>query len=246
MNGIARRFAWTAYDHLGGLVGYNLLWSAFGIPWIGGAYALLQFGFATGGFFLPAAFVVAGILVFGSPATVLLFVAGAAWARGRDLSLGEALMAGRTFFWRAIALGFCMVVATVLILVNMVFYQQLGGWLGALLSGLMIWFLLLVGLVAVYVFPVLVTQQGSVWSTLRQSLLLAADNIRHSLVLLLAAGLFMGVGLASGLGLFCGAVAAWALLVSIGFHALLPKYTGEALPAEEPRRLRELIRPWEA
>jgi len=66
------------------------------------------------------------------------------------------------------------------------------------------------------------------------------------LVLLLAAGLFMGVGLASGLGLFCGAVAAWALLVSIGFHALLPKYTGEALPAEEPRRLRELIRPWEA
>ena len=152
MNGIARLFAWTAYDHLGGLVGYNLLWSAFGIPWIGGAYALLQFGFATGGFFLPAAFVVAGILVFGSPATVLLFVAGAAWARGRDLSLGEALMAGRTFFWRAIALGFCMVVATVLILVNMVFYQQLGGWLGALLSGLMIWFLLLVGLVAVYVF----------------------------------------------------------------------------------------------
>ena len=246
MSELARRFAWTAYDHLGGLVGYNLLWSAFSIPWIGGAYVLLQLGFAAGGFFLPAALLVAGVLVFGSPATVLLFVAGTAWARGWDLGLGEVLAAGRTFFWRALALGFCTTVATVLILVNMIFYQQLGGWLGVLLSGLMVWFLLLVGMVAAYVFPVLVTQEGSVWSTLRQSLLFAADNIKHSLVVLLAAGLFMGVGLASGLGLFCGALAAWALLVSIGFRALLPKYTGEALPVEGPRRLRELIRPWEA
>jgi hypothetical protein len=39
---------------------------------------------------------------------------------------------------------------------------------------------------------------------------------------------------------------AWALFVSVGFRALMPKYTGEALPADAPRRLRELIRPWEA
>ena len=240
-----RNFLWKAYDHLGQLVGYNLLWSALSLPWIAAAYMLLRFGFSLGGFFLPGAVVLAAALLYAAPATVLLFIIGAAWARGDELGLRELMAAGRVFLWRSVILGTLVIAATALVLVNMVFYQQLGGWLGALLSGLIVWLLLLAGMVTVYLFPVLVTQEGSVFSTLKQSLLLAADNIKLSLVLLLAAGLFFAVGLASGLGLFCGIMAAWALLISIAFRALLPKYTGETLPAEAPRGLRELVRPWE-
>ena len=87
--------------------------------------------------------------------------------------------------------------------------------------------------------------EGSVWATLQQSLLLAVDNLKLSLALLLGAIFFLAVGLASGLGLFCGVMTAWALLMSMVLRALLPKYTGEALPVEAPRGLRELIRPWE-
>ena len=216
------------------------------MPWIGAAYLLLRFGAGLGGLFLPGAVVLAAALLAGAPATVLLFVIATAWARGEEMGLRESLHIARTLIWRAAALGAMLIVATALIMVNIVFYQQLGGWLGALLSGLMIWLLLLLGIVAVYVFPVLVTQEEAVWETLRQAFLLAVDNIKLSLVLLLGAALSLGVGLVSGLGLFCGVMAGWALMVCIAFRALLPKYTGEDLPVEAPRRLRELIRPWEA
>lgn len=245
MSDVLRRYFWTAYDHLGGIVAYNLLWSLLSLPWIGAAYMLLRFGFSLGGLFLPGAVVLAGVLLFGSPATVLLFIVCAYWARGDEFNMREILLTGRRLFWRATALGGSLIVATGLILVNMFFYQQLGGWLGALLSGLMIWLLLLAGIMALYLFPVLVTQEGSVWATLRQSLLLAVDNLKWSLTLLLGAIFFLAVGLASGLGLFCGVMTAWALLMSMVLRALLPKYTGEALPVEVPRGLRELIRPWE-
>ncbi len=241
-----RRFSWTAYDRLGGLVGYNLLWSALSLPWIGGAYMLLRLGFGLGGLGLVGAAILAGTLLLGAPATALLCAVGAAWARGRDFGLPEFWAAGRALFWRALALGLLMVAAVALVLANVVFYQQLGGWLGVFLGGLMVWLLLLLGLVAVYVFPVLVTQEGSVWSTVRYSFLLAVDNVKLSLVFLLIAGLAFGLGVASGLGLFCGGLAAWALWVSVRFRALLVKYTGQPLPSESPRRLRELIRPWEA
>ncbi len=245
MSDILRRYFWTGYDHLGGIVAYNLLWSLLSLPWIGAAYMLLRFGFSLGGLFLPGAVVLAGVLLFGSPATVLLFIVCAFWARRDELNLRELLLTGRRFFWRATALGGSLIVATGLILVNMVFYQHLGGWLGALLSGLMIWLLLLAGIMALYLFPVLVTQEGSVWATLQQSLLLAVDNLKMSLALLLGTIFFLAVGLASGLGLFCGVMTAWALLMTMVLRALLPKYTGEALPVEAPRGLRELIRPWE-
>ena len=85
-----------------------------------------------------------------------------------------------------------MVAAVALVLANVVFYQRIGGWLGVFLGGLMVWFLLLVGMVAVYVFPVLVTQEGSVWSTVRYSFLLSVDNVKLSLVFLLTAGMALG------------------------------------------------------
>lgn len=241
-----QRFLWTAYDRLGGLVGYNVLWSALSLPWIGGAYLLLQLGFGLGGLGLVGAAVLAGALLLGAPATAVLFAAGAAWARGRDFGLRAGWAAGRALFWRALALGLLVVAAVALVLVNAVFYQRLGGWLGVFLGGLMVWFLLLVGMVAMYVFPVLVTQEGSVWATVRYSFLLSIDNVRLSLVFLLTAVLALGLSVASGLGLFCGGLSAWALWISVGFRALLPKYTGQPLPREAPRRLRELVRPWEA
>lgn len=241
-----RRFSWTAYDRLGGLVGYNLLWSALSLPWIGAAYALLQLGFGLGGLGLVGAAALAGALLLGAPATAVLFAAGAAWARGRDFGLAEFWAATRAFFWRALALGLLLVAAVALVLINVVFYQRIGGWLGVFLGGVMVWLLLLLGMVAVYIFPLLVTQEGSVWSTLRYSFLLAVDNVKLSLVFLLTAVLALGLGVASGVGLLCGGVAAWALWISVGFRALLTKYTGQPLPPEAPRRLRELIRPWEA
>ena len=139
MSALLVRWAWTAYDHLGGLVGYNLVWTALSLPWILAAYALLRLGFAAGGFVFVGSLVLAWALVAGAPATAMLYAVAAAWARGADINWRQALAAGRAFFWRAVLLGTGLFGVCALILGNMVFYRHLGGWLGALLSGLMVW-----------------------------------------------------------------------------------------------------------
>ena len=98
MSGNLQRFLWTAYDRLGGLVGYNLLWSALSLPWIGGAYLLLQLGFGLGGLGLVGAIVLAGALLLGAPATAVLFATGAAWHGAGTSACGTSGRLAARFF----------------------------------------------------------------------------------------------------------------------------------------------------
>ena len=114
-----------------------------------------------------------------------------------------------------------------------------------ILSGTMVWFLVALGLVAVRAFPVLVAQNSGLKQALKQSALLTVDNIAVSFVWLLVSLATLGVGAATGIGLFCGLLGALGLWLSIVHHRLIAKYTGEKVAEEPPRRLRDLLRPWE-
>ena len=246
MRGRSGKFLWSAYDHLGSLIAVNLLWSVLSLPWMAMAYLLFAAGRAAGerGAFI-AAFLGVEVVLFAPP-TALLFSAARTWAEQREIGWRALFAESRRFAGRSQAIGLLLVSTTLILWVNIYFYQQLGGWAGLLLGAIMIWFLVALMLIAVYVFPVLISQDGPVWHTLRQSFLLAIDNIKLSFGLLLTVFATLGVGAISGIGLFCGAGAALALFLSIYFRELLPKYTGEALPAEPHRRWREVLRPWEA
>ena len=246
MKGNFRKFLWTAYDHLGGLIVVNLLWGILSIPWMVLAYILVAVAQGVGERSGLIALILAVEGVLFSPPTILLFCAGRIWAQKREVDWRDLLAEGRHFAARAQAIGAALVLATFIVLVNIHFYQGIGGWAGLLLGGTMIWFAFGLALVGVYVFPVLVSQDGSVWHTLRQSFLLAIDNIKLSFGLLLAALFMLGVGALSGIGLFCGAGATLALLLSVYFWELLPKYTGAEHSQEPHRSLREVLRPWEA
>ena len=245
MQSRVKNFFWTAYDHLGGLIVINLLWSALSLPWLGAGFLLVSLGASRSNWAFLTTVLLAVELVLVAPPAVLLFAAGARWARGESFQVRVLFAEVRRLAMRAQGLGLVVMVSTLLMLVNINFYLQFKGWLGLVLSGTMTWLLVAVLLMVGYIFPLLVAQELGLWRTLHQSFLVALDNLKLSFGLLLATLLTLLVGMVSGVGLFCGLLAALALLMSLCFRRLLPKYTGEPLPEEPVRRWRELIRPWE-
>jgi len=239
-----RSFLWLAYDHMGGLVAYNMLWSALNLPYWILAYLLWNAGVMLGGTSAIVTTLLAVQVALFSPPSLVLYIVAAAWVRRREIAVGEVLRKLRHFFFRAQILQFTLLIASVLLSLNIAFYKDFSGWLGLVLSGLMLWLLLALALVALQLFPLLVTQDMGVRKTLHQSLLLAVGHIGGSVALLLVYIAFCAVGILTGVGLFCGFFAAYVLWASAYYRMLLSRYTGEALPAEEPRQLSELIRPW--
>ena len=171
MKGNWGKFLWAAYDHLGGLIAVNLLWGVLSIPWMALAYISIAVAQTWGEKSSLMAMVLGVEGVLFAPPTVLLFSAGKVWAQKREIAWRTLLAEGRRFAARAQAIGAAIVVATLVLLVNIHFYQGIGGWIGLLLGGAMIWFAVGLALISVYIFPVLVSQDGKAWHTLRQSFL---------------------------------------------------------------------------
>lgn len=244
-----RRVGWAVYDHMGQLVLFNLLWAVLALPWLASAGLVISLGAGLEGELAAqgalAALMLAIQWVLLAPPGVFLHIVAMHWIAGRDLDFKAALVRAWRLAPRAQAIGLAFVAATLVLLVNLFFYQRLGGWLGLGLSGLMLWLLVALGAVAQYAFPVLVTQDTGVGRTLQQSLLLAADNAGASLRLLLVAAVGLGLCLVTMVGAFCGALALWALVQAALFTEVLGRYTGHQPTVPEARSWRQLVRPWE-
>ena len=120
---------------------------------------------------------------------------------------------------------------------------------GTILSGVMIWFVVAILLISLFLFPVLISQaeDAGLGLIVRQSFLLAIDNVAAATALLISVGSAAVIAVATGVGLLFGVPAALALLVSITFQRLLRQYGVEAGVSDDvgPRSWRELLRPWE-
>lgn len=251
---VLKDYAWSLYDNLGGLIVVNLVWALACLPWLAGAGLVVAWGVDVRGEWSTAATVASVLLavefVAFSPPSVLLFLAGRRWARGEVADIRDLLRQLLGFFVKAQLLGLAVMGSSLLLLVNAVFYShRLGGWLGTVLSGVMIWFLVALLVSSMYLFPALISRSDGrprVGATLRHSLLLAIDNVGLSVTLFVLGGSALLLATLTGVGVLFGMPAAVALLVSVGFHRLLRQY-GLADPDEapSPRSWRELLRPWE-
>ena len=242
---IAKKIFWATYDNLGGLLLLNLTWSILSLPWAMVGYALFVLGASGPGLEVFIATFLALELVLFSPPTLLLFAAGMRWAGGEAVQLRILFDEVKKLAFRGQVLGLIFFFTSLLLVVNIYFYRQVGGWAGLILCSTMVWFLIVLLLMSPYLFPLLILRKGDLWGTLSQCFLLMVDNIKLSIGLFLAILLILFIGAASVAGLFCGLSATIALMVCICFRELLPKYTGQQLPEETPRKFRELIRPWE-
>jgi uncharacterized membrane protein YesL len=246
---MARKSFWNAYDHLGGSLLLNLLWSLLSLPWLILAVLLLALGWGQmvighGLFGLMLAGVGLQQLLL-SPVSAALWQVTAHWAHYRMAPVRDFFPALRRYFGRALALWLCFSLAAFLLSINVYFYGTwLGGvpFLGALVSGLMIWAYLAVALVGIYALALLVQMDLSVGKVLRNSFLLASDNVLYSLVLAFSVVVLLLIGLISVAGFFFLTVSLTAVVTNTGLRELLRKYQ---MPEEQekevkPRTWREI------
>jgi uncharacterized membrane protein YesL len=244
-----RSFGWAVYDHLGGVVALNLLWSVCALPWLLTGILLVGLGIdLQGAWGDQAAFVflvIAVEWVLLSPPTLLLFWATSQWVRDKEYSFQKLVAAGRKLFWRGQLTALVLIGITLVLLANFFFYQYWGGFIGLVLSGAMLWLLVGLAFTMVHIFPVTVTQQLSVWRTVQQSSLLALDNFKLSCILVLGVGVGLGLAALMVVPLFVGALTSVALWLSLGFRYIAAKYNSEQITPQMPRSWRQVLRPWE-
>ena len=252
-----RRFFWTGYDHLGGLILINLAWSALNLPWMCMAYAALVLGFqglSTGAYTFGMTMVLLGLeALFLSPPTAGLFAVSCAYVAGGDTGVRTMVAAIRRHFWSAQVLGVGTMGLTALLLLSVHFYSRLPGalrGLGLILSGAMGSIVLLMVLIATFLFPILVSRETGIRGTLQYGVLLVLGNLPTALGALFLTCILLTLGILSGAGFFFGAVAAGSLFLNVVF-AEIGRQHHRGLSVEEPeeaetkRSWRELIRPWE-
>jgi len=248
---ILSRLGWVTYDHLGGIIGLNLVWAVASAPWVAVGVGLLVCasrapeGLAAGALLIAA--IAAVDLVIFSPATALLFLAARRWVEGRPAYPGELLAEIRQLFFRAQAVGLMVTGGTVLLMVNFLFYRRLGGWAGAMLSGTMLWALLGLYLVSLYLLPcVAVHGEGdSAWAAVRQSCRLVLMNLKATLGLMALVLLGALSGLVVLIPLLLGLTPVLALLIWLAFQQVVEPYGVVPAPQSETRTWRDLVKPWD-
>lgn len=243
---MARRFFWLFYDHLGGVVLYNLLWSLINIPYAFVGYLVLQAGLSAGTWPSLGGIVLALIATFFSPPALVVYWVSASWVRRREVDLRGTWSLFKSQFVRAQLLQLILAVVSAALILNAAFYVDFSGLFGLFLAALMGWLLVATGAIGLYCLPILVTQDAGVWQTLRQSTLLAVTHPGGSLMGGIFFLLFIALGAVSGIGFFCGLFAAWSLWFNAYLRGVLMEYTGESWEEDEERSLREMIRPWES
>jgi len=241
----ARKSFWNAYDHLGGCVLLNLLWTLLSLPWLALAILLLALGWgqmaAGHGLFAVMLAGTALLQVLLSPVSAALWAVTARWSDYQAAPVKTFFPDLKRYFGRALGVWLMFSLAVFLLSINAHFY---GAWLaslpllGALVSGLMIWAYLAVALMGMYALPLLVQRDLSVRRVVRDSFLLILDNLFYSLVLALAMGLVAVLGLASGAGFFFLAVSLTAVIGNTGLRELLRRYRADEEQPEVKRRPR--------
>ena len=251
MRRVLSRLAWMTYDHLGGIIALNLAWAAASTPWLALSAALVALASRVPESLVPSALLVAALgsvdLVIFSPATLLLFLAARSWVEDRRASPVEILAEARRLFFRAQAVGLMKAASTVVLTANFLFYRRLGGWVGAILGGAMLWFLLGAFLVSLYLLPWVVAHRdtGSAWDALRQSCQLVLLNPRVTLGLMALVLIVSFASLALVVPLLLGAVPVLALMVWLSFQFLLERHALVPPRQSETRSWRDLLKPWE-
>jgi len=240
------RLFWMFYDNLGDLFLTNLIWSLLNSPYLILAYGAWQLGLNFGGVFIWAGGLIAINLVFLSPVALILYSSGSKWVRGSESTVRSSFNVLRKYFWRAQLVQLTSLLTKFVLVMNVAFYSERSDWIGLLLTGLMIWAVFIFLIFSFQFYPLLVTQDTTVISTLKFVAILGISHPLRMLWNFCVFLLYALLGAVTGVGLFLGIYAAWVLWSSFRCQRLLFPYTGNALEPTTPRSFRELIRPWES
>lgn len=265
---MAKKSFWNVYDHLGGCILLNLLWSLFSLPWLGLTVFFVTIGWTqivAGRPLLGLWVAVVGIQqLMLSPISAALWAVTARWAHYQRAAVREFFPALKKFFARSIGLWLLFTLGALLLALNASFYHRLPGKLaipGAFAAGFMGWAYLFLALLQIYALSVLVQEDLSIRRSLRRSAMVTLDNMWYSLGLLLLACAILLIGVVSVAGLAFISVALVGVISNTGLRQILKKYEprkegekprtwaeireAQDKVEEETRGWRDLFKPWE-
>lgn len=218
-----KRFFWHTYDHLGTLIGANILW-----------------------------LVVCLGIVTAPAATAGLSYLARRIAAEEDAHLADFWVGFRRDFIPALKIGAFTLVVAAALWFNADFYGHLRGGLavaGTALATLLAWCWAFVLLMHAHLHPLLAGGERSLGRLLKKSALLVLDNPGFTVGITLQAAVIAVFCVVTGIGLVLILASLHATLLATGHRELLKKYfpdSPEAQEAEETRTLRDLWRPWDS
>ena len=166
-------------------------------------------------------------------------------------------------FGRSLRLCGIYAVCLGVLLINIVFYFRMmeqWPWVGALLSGIMLWVLIFVTFTGIVTFPLLIQTNDPIRTILKKGTLLVLDNLGFIIIIFTGGLIIMVLGAVTGVGLIFGAISAVSVLCSTGFRELQRKYDHQTVGHDKPdmndpvftgqdteelRSWRDLFKPWD-
>jgi uncharacterized membrane protein YesL len=218
-----KRFFWHTYDHLGTLIGANVLW-----------------------------LVVCLGVVTAPAATAGLFYLARRIAAEEDAHISDFWAGFRRDFVPSFKLGAFTLAVAALFWFNADFYGRLRGGLafgGTALATLLVWSGAFLVLMHAHLHPLLAGGERSLRKLLRKSALLVLDNTGFTVGITLQALVIAAFCLITGLGLLFILASLHATLMATGHRELMKKYFPDSpasRQADETRTLRDLWRPWDS
>ncbi len=218
-----KRFFWHTYDHLGTLIGANVLW-----------------------------LVVCLGVVTAPAATAGLFYLARRIAAEEDAHISDFWVGFRRDFVPSLKLGAFTLAVAALFWFNADFYGRLRGGLafgGTALATLLVWSGAFLVLMHAHLHPLLAGGERGLARLLKKSALLVLDNTGFTVGITLQAFVLAVICLVTGIGLLLVLASLLATLLATGHRELLKKYFPEppdAVQPDETRTLRDLWRPWDS
>jgi uncharacterized membrane protein YesL len=257
---IYKKAFWNTYDHIGRLILLNLLWAGcFPLPTYLAYWLLPLDGPARIG-----ATLLVGMLTH-SFATTGVFAATADIVDYRKFTLKQFLRGGVTLYFPALCITLLLGLLYYMLYVSIRFYFALegpAGILGFFLVGLQVWIGLFVLTMQVYLLPLLVKKRWGVSRTIKWSAILVVLRPGFNLLLLfqvIAAAVIIGITV-------IGAIVILMSLASVFLNTTLREvlkdleesrepakrptswkeiFEEERRRDEEPRTMKDILRPWD-
>jgi uncharacterized membrane protein YesL len=257
---IYKKTFWNTYDHIGRLILLNLLWTAFfPLP----TY-LVYWLLPAGGQMKVAAAVLVGIVTH-SFATTGVFAATADIVDYRVFTLKRFFSGGREFYLRALGITVLSVLVCYLNYVSITFYLALegpAGILGFFLVGVQVWIVLFVLAMRVYLMPLLVRKKWGVLKTIKWSAILVVLKPGFSLLIMLqvvGAAVIIGITIIGGIVVLMSLV---SVFLNTNLREILKDLEASDEPEkkptswkeifeeekrrdEEPRTMKDILKPWD-
>lgn len=220
---IIKKTLWILYDHLGKFVLLNLL------GWI------------------------CAVLVIPFPPFYAALVAAANdLADYRDFDRTRFWHDALRYFWRSWVVALLLIIAILILISNYFFYGQFEGALaifGAFWIGICLWLVLMLFVQQLFLLPIMIRDDLSVWAAFKKSGLMLLDNLKLSVLISALAISITVLLMFSGIG-FVFLSLVWPIVLSaVTTREILRRYRPEQFPVpldeEEQRTWRHVIRPWE-